>query len=112
MSYDALIIGAGHNGLVAAATLAQSGKRVLVLERRNTLGGAAATEEIFPGFKFNTGAHDAGLFRPEIIAALQLEQHGLQLMKSHVAAFAPQPTTYESLGVTCDDQRRRPVFRS
>lgn len=91
MSYDALIIGAGHNGLVAAATLAQAGKRVLVLERRNTLGGAAATEEIFPGFKFNTGAHDAGLFRPEIIAALQLEQHGLQLMKSHVAAFAPQP---------------------
>ena len=91
MSYDALIIGAGHNGLVTAATLAQAGKRVLVLERRNTLGGAAATEEIFPGFKFNTGAHDAGLFRPEIIAALQLEQHGLQLMKSHVAAFAPQP---------------------
>jgi phytoene dehydrogenase-like protein len=91
MPYDAIIIGAGHNGLVAAATLAQAGKRVLVLERRNTLGGAAATEEIFPGFKFNTGAHDAGLFRPEIVAALQLERHGLQLMKSHVAAFAPQP---------------------
>ncbi|MEK7729817.1 MAG: NAD(P)/FAD-dependent oxidoreductase [candidate division KSB1 bacterium] len=91
MPYDALLIGAGHNGLVAAATLAQAGKRVLVLERRHTLGGAAATEEIFSGFKFNTGAHDAGLFRPEIIAALQLEQHGLQLMKSHVAAFAPQP---------------------
>ncbi len=91
MAYDAIIIGAGHNGLVTAATLAQAGKHVLVLERRNTLGGAAATEEIFPGFKFNTGAHDAGLFRPEIIAALQLEEHGLQLMKSHVAAFAPQP---------------------
>ncbi len=91
MSYDALIIGGGHNGLVAAATLAQADKRVLVLERRHTLGGAAATEEIFPGFKFNTGAHDAGLLRAEVIAALQLEQHGLQLMKSHVAAFAPQP---------------------
>ena len=91
MPYDALIIGAGHNGLVAAATLAQAGKRVLVLERRRTLGGAAATEEIFSGFKFNTGAHDAGLFRPEIITALHLERHGLQLMKSHVAAFAPQP---------------------
>ncbi len=91
MAYDAIIIGAGHNGLVTAATLAQAKHRVLVLERRTTLGGAAATEEIFSGFKFNTGAHDAGLFRPEIITALQLERHGLQLMKSHVAAFAPQP---------------------
>ncbi len=90
MTYDAILIGAGHNGLVTAAFLAQAGRRVLVLERRNTLGGAAATEEIFPGFKFNTGAHDAGLFRPEIIQALELERHGLRLMKSHAAVFAPQ----------------------
>ncbi len=91
MTHDAIIIGAGHNGLVAAALLAQAGRRVLVLERRVIIGGAAATEEIFPGFKFNTGAIDAGLFRTEIVQALDLERHGLRLMKSHVAVFAPQP---------------------
>ncbi len=91
MTYDAIIIGAGHNGLVTAAYLAQAGHRVLVLERRDNLGGAAATEEVFPGFKFNTGAHEAGLFRPEIIQALELERHGLRLMKSHAAVFLPQP---------------------
>ena len=90
-TYDAVVIGAGHNGLVTAACLAQAGRRVLVLEKRNVLGGAAATEEIFPGFKYNTGATDAGLFRPEIIQALELGRHGLRLMKSHVAAFLPLP---------------------
>jgi len=60
MTYDALIIGAGHNGLVAAALVAKAGLRVLILERRTTIGGGAATEGIFPGFEFNTGAHDAG----------------------------------------------------
>ena len=90
MPYDALIIGAGHNGLVTAAYLAKAGRRVLVLERREALGGAAATEEIFSGFKFNTGAHDAGLFRQEIIDELSLQKHGLELIESPVAAFAPQ----------------------
>ncbi len=90
-SYDVLIIGAGHNGLVAAAYLAQAKKRVLVLERRTSLGGAAATEEIFPGFKINTGASDAGLFREEIIADLNLKKHGLQVLESPAAVFAPQP---------------------
>ncbi|MDZ7343080.1 MAG: NAD(P)/FAD-dependent oxidoreductase [candidate division KSB1 bacterium] len=91
LAYDAIIIGAGHNGLVTAALLAKAGRRVLVLERRETLGGAAATEEIFPGFKYNTGAHDAGLFRPEIIKALDLKKFGLELIESPVAVFAPQP---------------------
>jgi len=91
MPYDALIIGAGHNGLVTAAYLAKAGRRVLVLERRETLGGAAATEEVFSDFKFNTGAHDAGLFRQEIIDELNLQKHGLEFIESPVAVFAPQP---------------------
>ena len=68
--YDIIVIGGGHNGLVAAATLAQAGKRVLVVERRDTLGGAAATEEIFPGYRVDTGATDAALFQDEIIRKL------------------------------------------
>jgi phytoene dehydrogenase-like protein len=91
MPYDAIIIGAGHNGLVTAAYLAKAGRRVLVLEKREVLGGAAATEEIFSGFKFNTGAHDAGLFRQEIIADLDLKNHGLAFIESPVTVFAPQP---------------------
>lgn len=88
--YDAIIIGGGHNGLVAAAWLARAGRKVLVLEQRHTLGGAAATEEVFPGFKFNTGAVNAGLFRPEIVAGLDLRSHGLEFIESPVAIFAPR----------------------
>ncbi len=55
-AYDAIVIGGGHNGLTTAAYLAKSGKKVLVLERRHVLGGAAATEEIYPGFKYSTCA--------------------------------------------------------
>jgi phytoene desaturase len=91
MPYDALIIGAGHNGLVAAAYLAKAGRHVLVLERREALGGAATTEENFSGFKFNTGAHDAGLFSQKIIRELDLKKHGLEFIESPVAVFAPQP---------------------
>ena len=90
MTYDAIIIGGGHNGLVAAAYLAKAGRKVLVLEQRAVLGGAAATEEVLPGFRFNTGAHDAGLFRQEIIDELALEKHGLSFISSPVAAFTPR----------------------
>ncbi|UCC50793.1 MAG: NAD(P)/FAD-dependent oxidoreductase, partial [Anaerolineaceae bacterium] len=89
--YDAVIIGAGHNGLVTAALLAKAGFKTLVLEQRTVLGGAAATEAVFPGFKINTGAHDAGLFRDEIIEELNLAAHGLAFHESEAAIFAPQP---------------------
>lgn len=101
--YDIIIIGAGHNGLVTAAYLARAGKRVLVLERRATLGGAAATEEIFSGFKFDTGAGEAGLLRPEIIADLELRRHGLEFLTSPAAVFAPQPNG-DSLTLWRDEQ--------
>ncbi len=89
-NYDAIIIGAGHNGLVAAASLAKAGKKVLVLEQRDNLGGAAATEELFPGFKVNSGSNDAGLFQNEITKALSLSSHGLEFSDSPVLLFAPQ----------------------
>ena len=88
--YDIIVIGGGHNGLVAAATLAQAGKRVLVVERRDTLGGAAATEEIFPGFRVDTGATDAALFQDEIIRKLDLTRYGLAFRENPALLFAPQ----------------------
>jgi phytoene dehydrogenase-like protein len=90
-SYDAVIIGGGHNGLVASAYLAKEGFKVLVVERRPVLGGAAATEEVFPGFRVNTGANDAGSFLPEIVDDLNLENFGLQFIESRVVVFALQP---------------------
>src|SRR5437588_3464535 len=75
--YDCIVIGGGHNGLVNAAYLAHAGKRVLVLERRHVLGGAAVTEEVFPGFKFSVCSYVVSLLRPEIIRELDLPRHGL-----------------------------------
>src|SRR6188508_2530658 len=78
--YDAIIIGGGHNGLVNAAYLARAGQKVLVLERRHVLGGAAVTEEIFPGFKFSVCSYVVSLLRPEIIRELDLPRHGLEIL--------------------------------
>ena len=89
--YDVIIIGGGHNGLVAAASLAKTRKKVLVLEKRPNLGGAAATEELFPGFKMNTGATDAGMFQDQIVQDLFLKMHGLEFRESPLLYFAPQP---------------------
>ena len=78
--YDAIVIGGGHNGLVAAAYLARAGRKTLVLERRPLVGGAAVTEEIFPGFKFSVFSYVVSLLRPEIIRDLELPRHGLQIL--------------------------------
>jgi phytoene dehydrogenase-like protein len=78
--YDAIVIGAGHNGLVAAAYLAKAGRRVLVLERRHVVGGAAVTEELYPGFKFSVCSYVVSLFRPHIIRELDLTRHGMQII--------------------------------
>src|SRR6478736_1770233 len=88
--YDAIIIGGGHNGLVTAAYLARAGKKVLVLERRHVLGGAAVTEEIFPGFKFSVCSYVVSLLRPEIIRDLELARHGLEILPLD-GTFTPMP---------------------
>lgn len=79
-SYDAIVIGGGHNGLTNAAYLARGGKRVLVLERRPILGGASVTEEIYPGFKYSELSYVVSLLRPEIIRELDLPAHGLMIL--------------------------------
>jgi phytoene dehydrogenase-like protein len=78
--HDAIIIGGGHNGLVAAAYLAQAGLRPVVLERRDVLGGAAVTEEIVPGFRFSVASYVVSLLRPEIVRDLDLPRHGLEIL--------------------------------
>ncbi len=88
--YDAIVIGGGHNGLVNAAYLARAGKKVLVLERRHVLGGAAVTEEIFPGFKFSVCSYVVSLLRPEIIRDLDLPRHGLEILPLD-GTFTPMP---------------------
>ena len=88
--YDVVVIGGGHNGLTNAAYLARAGKKVLVLERRHVLGGAAVTEEVFPGFKFSVCSYVVSLLRPEIIRDLDLPRHGLEILPLD-GTFTPMP---------------------
>src|SRR5207302_831065 len=89
--YDAIIVGAGHNGLVTACYLARAKWKVLVLERRSVVGGACVTEEVFPGFKVSTAAYVNSLFRKEIIRDLNLSAHGFAVLERSPSSFTPFP---------------------
>src|SRR4051812_42184832 len=88
---DVVIVGGGHNGLVAAFYLAKAGFKPLVLERRPQAGGAAITDEIQPGFRCPTLSHSAGPIRPEIIRDMHLEKHGLKLITPEVGVTTLAP---------------------
>ncbi len=90
IAFDVIVIGGGHNGLTAAAYLARAGRTVLVLERRHVLGGAAVTEEVFPGFHFSVCSYVVSLLRPEIIRELDLPRHGLEILPLD-GTFTPMP---------------------
>lgn len=87
--YDAIIVGGGHNGLVTAAYLSKAGMKPLVLERRHTIGGAAVTEEMFPGFHFSRASYLAGLLRPQIITDLELAKYGFKYLPRNPSSFTP-----------------------
>ncbi|KAK7308536.1 hypothetical protein VNO77_42149 [Canavalia gladiata] len=87
--WDAIVVGGGHNGLIAAAYLARAGLSVAVLERRHIIGGAAVTEELIPGFRFSRCSYLLSLLRPQIIRELELKRHGMKLLKPIASSFTP-----------------------
>src|SRR5919198_3001990 len=89
--FDVVVVGAGHNGLVAAAYLARARLRVLVLERRERPGGTLDTVELAPGFRVPGAAHTVGRFRRSVVRDLGLARFGVELIAPDVRVYAPQP---------------------
>jgi phytoene dehydrogenase-like protein len=111
-TWDAVVIGAGHNGLVAAAYLARAGLSVLVLERRERVGGIADTVTVAPGARVPAVAHTVGRFKPSVVRDLGLRAHGLTFVAPDVRVFAPAPdgsaiTLYDDVARTADGLRAR-----
>ncbi len=104
--YDAIVIGGGHNGLVTAAYLGRAGKRVLVLERRHLVGGAAVTEEVIPGFRFTVCSYVCSLLRPEIIRDLSLPAHGYQIIPVESTLTPLEDGRYLFRGADPEENRR------
>jgi phytoene dehydrogenase-like protein len=110
MRYNAIVIGGGHNGLTASAYLARAGRKVLVLERRHLIGGAAVTEEVFPGFRFSVCSYVVSLLRPEIIRELDLPRHGLEILPLD-GTFTPVTDGPSLWRVNDHEQSRREIAR-
>jgi phytoene dehydrogenase-like protein len=105
-NYDAIIIGAGHNGLVTAGYLARAGWKVLVLERRPIIGGACVTEEVFPGYRVSTASYLVSLLQDKVVRDLELPRYGYKTFPKNPAYFAPYPDgrhlfMYQDMARTC-----------
>src|SRR4026208_2586358 len=98
METDVIIIGAGHNGLTCAAYLAMAGLRVVVLERRKVVGGAAVTEEFHPGFRNSVAAYTVSLLQATVIRELRLAEHGLRLVERPLGNFLPLENGFLKVG--------------
>ncbi|HMP78809.1 MAG TPA: NAD(P)/FAD-dependent oxidoreductase, partial [Pirellulaceae bacterium] len=107
-TYDAIVIGGGHNGLVTAAYLAKAGKRVLVVERRPMLGGCSVTEPLWPGYRVSTASYVVSLLLPEIIRDLKLKENGLTILPRNPSSFTPtQDGRYLLLGPDRSENQRQ-----
>src|SRR5687768_16990008 len=93
-AYDAVVVGAGHNGLTCACYLAAAGLTVCVVERRPVVGGAAVTEEFHPGFRNSTASYTVSLLNPRVIADLRLAEHGLRVVERPFSNFLPLDEGY------------------
>src|SRR3982074_3418521 len=98
MSYHAIIVGAGHNGLTCACYLAKAGLKVKILERRGVVGGAAVTQEFHPGFRNSVAAYTVSLLPPKIIRDLNLAEHGLRIVERPLSNFLPLENGYLKVG--------------
>lgn len=88
-AFDCIVIGAGHNGLIAAAYLARKGKKVCVVERRELIGGCSVTEPLWPGYKVSTASYVVSLLLPEVISELRLKENGLKILPRNPSSFTP-----------------------
>src|SRR3954454_678481 len=104
MKLDAVVVGAGHNGLTCACYLAMAGLKVKVLERRGVVGGAAVTEEFLPGFRNSVAAYTVSLLQAKVIRDLRLAEHGLRIVERPLAHFLPLENGYLKVGAGVTEQ--------